>query len=74
MFTVDEPTAEAIRRAVEDGGELAGVVELRRHFPLINDNANARRCVRVIAGWTPATQPPTASNGATARRADEPSD
>jgi hypothetical protein len=33
MFTVDEPTAEAIRRAVEDGGELAGVVELRRHFP-----------------------------------------
>jgi hypothetical protein len=53
MFTVDEPTAEAIRRAVEDGGELAGVVELRRHFPLIRDNAHARRCVRVIAGWTP---------------------
>ncbi|MBV8912952.1 MAG: hypothetical protein JOZ05_07945 [Acetobacteraceae bacterium] len=52
MFTVDEPTAEAIRRAVEDGGELAGVVELRRHFPLIADNANARRCVRVIAAWT----------------------
>jgi hypothetical protein len=58
MFTVDEPTAEAIRRAVEDGGELAGVVELRRHFPLINDNANARRCVRVIAGWAPPTDPP----------------
>lgn len=51
MFTVDEPTAEAIRRAVDDGGELAGVVELRRHFPLITDNADARRCVRVIAGW-----------------------
>jgi hypothetical protein len=49
MFTVDEPTAGAIRRAVEDGGELAGVVELRRHF---TDNASARRCVRVIAGWT----------------------
>ena len=58
MFTVDEPTAEAIRRAYEDGGELAGVVELRRHFPLINDNANARRCVRVIAGWTSPTDPP----------------
>jgi len=57
MFTVDEPTAEAIRRVVEDGGELAGVVELRRRFPLINDNANARRCVRVIAGWTPAADP-----------------
>ena len=58
MFTVDEPTAEAIRRAVEDGGELAGVVELRRHFPLITDTANARRCVRVIAGWTPPADPP----------------
>ena len=51
MFTVDEPTAEAISRAVDDGGELAGVVELRRQFPLLRDNANARRCVRVIAGW-----------------------
>lgn len=28
-----EPTAKDIRRAVEDGGELASVVELRRHFP-----------------------------------------
>ena len=33
MFSVDEPTAAAIRRAFDDGGELAGVVELRRHFP-----------------------------------------
>ena len=61
MFTVDEPTAEAIRRAVEDGGELAGVVELRRHFPLITDNASARRCVRVIAGWTPLGDPSRAA-------------
>ena len=53
MFTVDEPTAEAIRRAVYDGGELAGVVELRRHFPLLGDNAHARRCVQVIVGWKP---------------------
>jgi hypothetical protein len=65
MFTVDEAAAEAVRRAVEDGGELAGVVELRRHFPLINDNANARRCVRVIAGWTLAADPPpTVDKGA----------
>jgi hypothetical protein len=70
MFTVDEPTAEAIRRAVEDGGELAGVVE-RRYFPLINDNANARRCVRVIAGWTPPADPRrTAPKRANAKRAD----
>lgn len=35
MFIVDEATAEAIRRAWHEGGELSGVVELRRHFPLI---------------------------------------
>ena len=57
MFTVDEATAAAIRRAAEDGGELAGGVELRRHFPLITDNADARRCVRVIAGWRPPADP-----------------
>jgi hypothetical protein len=51
MFVVDEETAEAIRRAWEQGGELAGVVELRRHFPLITDNAHARQCVRAIVGW-----------------------
>lgn len=32
MFTIDEPTAEAIRRAVEDRGELAGVAEGSRHL------------------------------------------
>src|SRR3954447_23438190 len=51
MFAVDEPNAEAIRRACEDGGEWAGVVELRRHFPLIADNNQARLCVRAIASW-----------------------
>jgi hypothetical protein len=29
MFTVDEPTAEAIRRAFNENGELEAVVELR---------------------------------------------
>jgi hypothetical protein len=53
MFMVDESTAEAIRRAYEEGGELSAVVELRRRFPGITDNANARRCVRAIASWTP---------------------
>jgi hypothetical protein len=51
VFVVDDETAEAIRRAWERGGELAGVVELRRHFPLITDNANARLCVRAIVSW-----------------------
>ncbi|HJT75774.1 MAG TPA: hypothetical protein VJ739_01095 [Gemmataceae bacterium] len=53
MFVVDEETAAAIRRAWEAGGELAGVVELRRRFPLITDTAHARRCVRAIVGWGP---------------------
>jgi hypothetical protein len=39
MFEVDEETAAAIRRAWEEGGELAGGVELRRHFPLTRDGA-----------------------------------
>jgi len=53
VFVVDEEAATAIRRAWEEGGELAGVVELRRHFPLIADNEQARRCVRAIVGWAP---------------------
>jgi hypothetical protein len=46
MFVIDEATAAAIRAALQQGGELSAVVELRRHFPLITDNAEARRCVR----------------------------
>jgi hypothetical protein len=53
MFTVDEATATAIRNALERGGELSAVAELRRHFPLITDNAQARVCVRAIASWKP---------------------
>ena len=56
MFVVDEETAAAIRRAWEEGGELAGVVELRRHFPLIADTEQARRCVRAIVGWAQPSQ------------------
>jgi hypothetical protein len=56
MFAVDEATAEAIRHAL-DQGELSAVVELRRHFPLITDNEQARRCVRAIATWKPLPSP-----------------
>jgi hypothetical protein len=58
MFCVDEATAESIRRAFNKGGELSAVIELRRHFPLITDNANARVCVRTIAGWQPLPSAP----------------
>jgi len=47
MFVVDEATAAAIL-ALHQGGELSAVIELRRHFPLITDDAQARRCVRTI--------------------------
>jgi hypothetical protein len=57
MFAVDEATIEAIRCALDEGGELSAVVELRRHFPLITDNAEARLCVRAIASWQPVAAP-----------------
>ena len=63
MFTVDEATAEAIRRAYDDSGELAGVVELRRHFPLLADTAHARLCVRAIARWKPIAAQPQVKSG-----------
>ncbi len=59
MFAVDDAAAESIRRAYEEDGELAAVVEFRRHFPLIQDGDLARSCVRSIAGWAPI--PPTGS-------------
>jgi hypothetical protein len=46
-----------IRRALNEGGELSAVIELRRHFPGIADNAMARICVRTIAGWGPVPTP-----------------
>ena len=68
MFTVDDAAAEAIRRALEDGGELAAVVEFRRHFPLIQDGEHARSCVRAIAGWKPVPPPETARPSGEKRR------
>ena len=69
MFSVDEATAEAIRRAYDEGGELAGVVEFRRHFPLITDHAKAGQCVRIIAGWKPGPLSDRKPRGARPRRA-----
>jgi hypothetical protein len=53
MFCVDEPAAEAIRRALDEKGELAAVAELRRRYPLAADGDQARACVRAIASWRP---------------------
>jgi hypothetical protein len=51
MFSVTETEAAAIRRVFEEEGELSAMIELRRHFPGITDNAKARECARTIAGW-----------------------
>jgi hypothetical protein len=58
MFTVSEAEAAAIRAAFEQRGELSAVVELRRLFPAITDNAEARECARTIAGWKPLPEAP----------------
>jgi hypothetical protein len=53
MFTVNESDATAIRTIFDQEGELSAAIELRRRFPGITDNANARLCARTIAGWQP---------------------
>jgi hypothetical protein len=55
MFTVTEAEAAAIRTAFDQGGEFAAAVELRRLFPGVTDNAEARECARTIAAWKPLT-------------------
>jgi hypothetical protein len=53
MFVVTEAEAAAIRAAFEQSGELSAAIELRRLFPGITNNRQARECARVIAGWMP---------------------
>jgi hypothetical protein len=64
MFVVTEAKAAAIRIAFDRGGELSAAVELRRLFPGVTDNMQARECVRTIAGWKPlAPWPPRLPRG-----------
>jgi hypothetical protein len=58
MFAVSEEEAAAIRAAFDRGGEFAAAVELRRLFPGVIDNEQARECARTIAGWKPVKLPP----------------
>jgi hypothetical protein len=53
MFVVTEADATAIRTVFQESGEFAAAIELRRRFPGITDNAQARECARTIAGWMP---------------------
>ena len=53
MFVVSEAEAAAIRAVYEQRGELSAAIELRRLFPGVTDNVQAREYVRTIAGWKP---------------------
>jgi hypothetical protein len=53
MFVVTDAEAAAIRAVYEQSGEFAAAIELRRRFPGVTDNAQARECARTIAGWQP---------------------
>jgi hypothetical protein len=57
MFSVDQPTADAIRRVLLEEGELSAVAEVRRHFAALTSNAAALRCAQIIAGWQPMASP-----------------
>jgi hypothetical protein len=57
MLIVSETDAAAIRAAYAQGGEFSAAVELRRLFPGIPDNDQARDCARTIAGWKPREMP-----------------
>jgi hypothetical protein len=58
MFVVTEADAAAIRAAYEQRGEFAAAVELRRLFPGITDNVQARECARTMASGRPLPVPP----------------
>jgi hypothetical protein len=53
VFCVTETQAAAIRSAFDQQGELSAAIELRRLFPGVTDNAEARAFARTIAGWKP---------------------
>jgi hypothetical protein len=58
MFVVSEADAAAIRTLFEQEGEFAAAIELRRRFPGITDNTQAREQARTIAGWAPLPEIP----------------
>ena len=58
MFVVTEADAAAIRTAFEQGGEFPAAIELRRRFPGLADNEQARAFARTIAGWQPRPEQP----------------
>ena len=52
MFVVTEADAAAIRAVYQQRGEFSAAVELRRRFPGITDNAQARMWARTCLLYT----------------------
>jgi hypothetical protein len=55
MFSISDKDIAAIQAAFARGGELSATIEVRRIFPGIPDNAEARRIALIIAGWEPVS-------------------
>jgi hypothetical protein len=53
MFSISDKDIAAIQAAFGRGGEFTAAIEVRRLFPGIPDNAEARRIALIIAGWEP---------------------
>jgi hypothetical protein len=58
MYVVSEADAAAIRTVFEQEGEFAAAIELRRRYPGITNNEQAREQARTIAGWAPLPEIP----------------
>jgi hypothetical protein len=58
MYVVSEADAAAIRTLFEQEGEFAAAIELRRRYPGITNNEQAREQARTIAGWTSLPETP----------------
>jgi hypothetical protein len=61
VFCVTEAEAAAIRAVFHEEGELSAAIELRKMFPGVTDNVQARLHVRTIAGWKPLPPIPATS-------------
>ena len=72
MFVVNEAEANAIRAAFDQRGELSAAVEMRRLFPGITDDTEARECARTIAGWKPQPEAPRSARQAQRGRGRHP--
>ena len=71
VFCVTEAEAAAIRAVFLEEGELTAAIELRRLFPGIPDNAQARAHARTIAGWQPLPAHPAPGAVVPLRRAPQ---